>query len=323
MRAITLPRFGGPEVLTPADIPTPVPGADEILVRVAASGLNRADLSQREGHYPPPAGSPDWPGMEFSGTVVEAGSAVTRWKVGDRVAALVSGGAYAEYAVANEGLVLAIPDGVDLVEAAGIPEVAATVWANVWMSAGLRRGQSLLVHGGSSGIGSMAIQLAVALGNPVFATAGSAAKVEFCTSLGARGINYRLEDFAEVIASETDGGVAVILDIVGADYLERNVASLATEGTLMNISTQSGTRGTLDLGILMRKRARVWSAGLRSRPLAERVAIIADVARNVIPLIEDGRVRTVTDRVFPLEQAADAHRLMASSDHIGKILLAV
>lgn len=323
MRAITLSGFGGPEVLTLSDVPTPEIANDEVLVETVAAGLNRADISQRQGHYPPPPGAPDWLGMELSGTIRRVGAGVTNWAVGDRVCALVSGGAYAKLSAVNEGLLLRVPESVDLVDAAGIPEVAATVWANVYLSAGLVRGQSLLVHGGSSGIGSMAIQLAVALGNPVWATAGGATKVDFCNGLGARGIDYRSEDFADVIASETDGGVDVILDIIGADYLERNVASLATEGTLMNISTQGGSRGTLDLGVLMRKRARVWSAGLRARPLEERVAIIAAVEANVMPLIASGRVRPIIDTVFPLEKAADAHRRMESSAHLGKILLSI
>ena len=324
MRAVTLPRFGGPEVLTLTDIPQPEVGANDVLIAVAGAGLNRADLMQREGHYPPPAGAPDWPGMELSGTVLEVGTAVDRWRTGDRVCALVSGGGYAERAVVNEGLLLAVPDNVDLVEAAGIPEAACTAYANVYLTAGLQPGQSLLVQGGSSGIGSMAIQLAVALGNPVFATAGSASKVDFCESLGAVGINYRDEDFAEVIARRTDGrGVDVVLDMVGGDYLARNVEVLNTGGTVALISNLSGSDGRFDIGILMRKRGRIVASTLRARPLEERVAIVAAVERHVMPLFASGAIRPVIDSVFPLANAADAHRRMESGDHIGKILLSV
>jgi putative PIG3 family NAD(P)H quinone oxidoreductase len=322
MRAVVLNGFGGPEVLEVADIPIPALGAEDVLVDVVAAGVNRADLSQREGHYPPPAGAPEWPGMEISGTVLEVGDSVTEWARGDRVCALVSGGGYAERAVVNRGLLLRVPDSVNLVDAAGIPEAVATVWANVVLSAGLRSGQTLLVHGGTSGIGTTAIQLGTALGCTVFATAGTAAKVEFCESLGAIGINYRENDFAEVVASQTGGaGANVILDIVGADYLPRNVASLAVEGSIMIIANQSLGEARFDIGALMRKRGRIWSAGLRARPLDERAAIIAAVQRDVMPWFADGTVRPIIDTVFALEEAADAHRRMATSEHTGKILL--
>jgi putative PIG3 family NAD(P)H quinone oxidoreductase len=323
MRAVVLNGFGGPEVLQVADIPVPVLGTEDVLVDVAAAGINHADMSQREGHYPPPFGAPEWPGMELSGTVLEVGADTVGWAVGDRVCALVPGGGYAERAVVNQGLLLRVPGTVDLVQAAGIPEAAATVWANVVMSAGLRTGQTLLVHGGTSGIGIMAIQLGVALGCRVFATAGTAAKVEVCNELGARGINYRETDFVEVIAAETEGGADVILDIIGGDYLPRNVASLALGGTIMIIANQSMKPGEFDIGALMRKRGRIWSTGLRARPLAERVAIIAAVQSDVMPWFADGTVRPIVDRVFALDDAPAAHRLMESSDHIGKILLAV
>jgi putative PIG3 family NAD(P)H quinone oxidoreductase len=324
MRAITIPRFGGPDVLTLADIPQPPVGPDDVLVRVAAAGLNRADLQQREGHYPPPAGAPEWPGMELSGTVLETGARVSRWKVGDRVCALVPGGAYAERAVVNEGLLLAVPERVDLVEAAGIPEAACTVFANVYLSAGLAPGQSLLVHGGTSGIGSMAIQLALALGNPVFATAGSDAKVAFCRSLGAVAINYHDEDFAEFVARETDGrGVDAVLDIVGGDYLARNVESLGLGGAVVIISNMSGAVGAFDIGMLMRKRGRILASTLRARPLDERVRIVAEVERVVMPLFASGTANLITDTVYPLADAAEAHRRMESSQHIGKILLSL
>ncbi len=321
MRAITLPTFGGPDVLTIADIAEPAIGPRDVLVGVGAAGVNRADLSQREGHYPPPPGAPDWPGMELSGVVLQVGAAVTRWKVGDRVCALVPGGGYAERAAVDESLLLDVPAGVDLDEAAGIPEAACTVWANVFMAAGLRDDQSLLVHGGSSGIGSMAIQLGVALGHRVFATAGSPAKVEFCDGLGARGINYRTEDFAAVIAAESDGGVDVVLDLVGGDYLARNIASLATGGTVMIIANQSGAPGSFDINALMRKRGRIWATTLRARPLAERAAIVAAVQQNVMPLFASGAIRPIIDSRYPLDRAADAHRRMETSEHLGKILL--
>jgi putative PIG3 family NAD(P)H quinone oxidoreductase len=321
VRAITLPTFGGPDVLTLADIPEPPLGPNDVLIDVAAAGVNRADLSQREGHYPPPLGSPEWPGMELSGVVLDTGAAVNRWKSGDRVCALVPGGGYAERAVVDQGLLLAVPDNVDLPDAAGIPEAACTVWANVFMAAGLQPGQSLLVHGGSSGVGSMAIQLAVALGSRVFATAGSPAKVAFCEALGARGINYRSADFAEIVAAETDGGVNVILDLVGGEYLPRNIASLALEGTLMIISNQSREAGTFDINALMRKRGRIWATTLRARPLTERTAIVAEVERTVMPLFASGAARPIIDSRYPFERVADAHRHMESSEHLGKILL--
>ncbi|HEX4444915.1 MAG TPA: NAD(P)H-quinone oxidoreductase [Galbitalea sp.] len=324
MLAVTLPRFGGPEVLTLADIPQPEVGPKDVLIAVAGAGLNRADLMQREGHYPPPVGAPDWPGMELSGTVLDIGSAVSRWKAGDRVCALVSGGGYAERAVVDEGLLLSVPDNLDLVAAAGIPEAACTAYANVYLTAGLEPGKSLLVQGGSSGIGSMAIQLAVALGNPVFATAGSAAKVDFCESLGAVGINYRDADFAEIIAHKMDGrGVDVVLDMVGGDYLARNVEVLSTGGTVALISNLSGSEGRFDIGVLMRKRGRIVASTLRARPLEERVAIVAAVERHVMPLFARGVAHPVIDTVFALADAAEAHRRMESGDHIGKILLSV
>jgi putative PIG3 family NAD(P)H quinone oxidoreductase len=324
MRAITIPSSGGPDSLVLADIPQPAMGGGDVVVDVVAAGINRADLAQREGHYPPPAGAPTWPGMEVSGTISEVGGSVTGWAPGDRICALIPGGGYAERAVIDARLLLRVPENVDLVDAAGIPEAAATVWANVFMSAGLSAGQSFLVHGGSSGIGSMAIQLAEALGARVFATAGSPQKVQFCADLGAMGINYRASDFSEVIADETDGrGVDVILDIVGSDYLERNIASLALGGTIMSIANQSGSRATFDINALMRKRGRIWATTLRARPIGERAQIIAAVAESVMPLFASGRIHTVTDTVFPLGQAADAHRRMESSEHLGKILLSI
>jgi putative PIG3 family NAD(P)H quinone oxidoreductase len=320
MRAITLPTFGGPEALVLADIPEPELGPHDVLVEVVAAGVNRADIGQRQGNYPPPAGAPDWPGMELSGTILGIGDDVTGWHAHDRVCALVPGGAYAERAVVDSRLLLPVPDDMNLVDAAGIPEAACTVWANAVMAAGLREGQTLLVHGGSSGIGSFAIQLAVALGVTVYATAGSAEKVAFCESLGAIGINYREHDFVETIQKHTEG-VDVVLDIVGGDYLARNIAALALGGTIMIIANQSGKPGAFDIGALMGKRGRIWATTLRARPIEERAEIISSVAENVMPLYADGRIHPVTDSVFSFENAADAHRRMESSEHLGKILL--
>jgi putative PIG3 family NAD(P)H quinone oxidoreductase len=320
MRAITLPTFGGPDSLVVADIPEPDLGPHDVLVEVVAAGVNRADIGQRQGNYPPPAGAPDWPGMELSGTVLAIGDDVTGWHAHDRVCALVPGGAYAERAVVDSRLLLPVPDDMNLVDAAGIPEAACTVWANVVMAAGLHEGQALLVHGGSSGIGSFAIQLGVALGATVYATAGSAEKVAFAEELGAVGINYREHDFVETVRKHAPG-VDVILDIVGGDYLARNIELLNPNGTIMIIANQSGKPGAFDIGALMGKRGRIWATTLRARPLEERAAIIASVAENVMPLYADGILRPVTDSVFPFEKAADAHRLMESSEHLGKILL--
>jgi putative PIG3 family NAD(P)H quinone oxidoreductase len=323
MRAITIPTFGGPDSLVVSDIPEPPMGPNDVLIEVAGAGVNHADLSQREGHYPPPAGAPDWPGMELSGTILAIGDEVTGWHAHDRVCALVPGGGYAERAVVDAGLLIPVPASIDLVDAAGIPEAACTVWANVFMSAGLRECQKLLVHGGSSGIGSMAIQLAAALGITVYATAGSAEKVAFCDQLGAIGINYREQDFSRIVAAHESEGVDVILDIVGGDYLEKNIDLLALGGTIMVIANQSGAEGRFDLGKLMRKRGRIWATTLRARPLAERAAIIASVDANVMPLFANGSLRTVTDSIFPLDEAPAAHRRMESSEHLGKIILSL
>ncbi len=322
MRAITIPHFGGPEVLTLSDLPEPVPGANDVFVEVAAAGVNRADIGQRGGTYPPPPGAPDWPGMELSGTILSIGDEVSGWHAGDRVCALVPGGAYAERAAVDARLLMRVPANVDLVDAAGIPEAAATVWANVVMAAGLTPGGSLLVHGGSSGIGSLAIQYASAIGCTVFATVGSAQKAAFCESLGATAVNYRERDFVEVVLGTT-GGVDVVLDIVGGDYLQRNLDVLAVGGAVAIIANQSGAAGTFDIGTLMRKRARIGGTTLRPRPIAERGEIVAAVDQNLMPLFADGLIHTVTDTVFPLERAEDAHRLMESSAHMGKIMLAM
>ena len=320
MRAITIPRFGDADVLTLSDIPEPPLTPESVLIEVVAAGVNRADIGQRQGNYPPPPGAPDWPGMEVAGTILAIGDDVTGWHAGDRVCALIPGGGYAERAVVDARLLIPVPASIELVDAAGIPEAACTVVANVFLSAGLTAGQTLLVHGGSSGIGSFAIQLARALGITVFATAGSAEKVAFCEQLGATGINYRADDFAAVIAA-TGGGVDVVLDIVGGEYLARNIEVLNPGGTIMIIANQSGAPGSFDIGALMRKRGRIWATTLRARPIEERAVIVSAVSEIVMPLFAEGVIHPVIDTVFPLAAAADAHRRMESSEHLGKILL--
>jgi putative PIG3 family NAD(P)H quinone oxidoreductase len=325
MRAIVITSPGGPEVLQLADVPDPVPGPDEVLIDVTAAGVNRADLLQRQGFYPPPPGAPEYPGLECSGRVAELGADVAGWARGDEVCALLAGGGYAERVAAPAGQLLPVPDGVTLGDAAGLAEVACTVYANVFQRAALAPGEVLLVHGGASGIGTMAIQLARAHGARVACTAGSPDKLERCRELGADlAISYRDEDFTEAIDEFTGGsGADVILDIIGAAYLPRNLAALATGGRLVVIGMQGGNKGELDLGLLLRKRASVQAASLRARPVQEKAAIVAAVRDNVWPLIAAGAVAPVIDRTLPLADAAEAHRLMEAADHVGKILLAV
>jgi putative PIG3 family NAD(P)H quinone oxidoreductase len=324
MRAVVISRPGGPEVLTWREVPDPVPGPGEVLVAVAASAVNRADLLQREGHYDPPPGSSPYPGLECSGRITGLGEGVEGWSVGDEVAALLSGGGYAEQVTVPVGQLLPVPPGVDLVHAAALPEVTCTVWSNVFMLAGLRPGETLLVHGGSSGIGTMAIQLGRAMGARVAVTAGSTDKLERCRELGAEVlVNYRDEDFVEAVRTATDGhGADVVLDNMGAKYLARNLDVLATSGRLSVIGMQGGTRAELDLGLLMRKRGAVFSTSLRARPADEKAAIVASTHEHVWPLIESGDVRPVVDRVLPMADAAEAHSLVEQSTHVGKVLLA-
>lgn len=325
MRAITVPAPGGPDALTLSELDEPTPGPLEVVIDVAAAGVNRADVAQREGRYPSPAGTPEWPGLEVSGTVVALGASVTAWKIGDYVVALLPGGGYADRVAVDEGLVLPMPRRVDLVEAAGLPEAVATVWSNLFMSADLKAGETLLVHGGTSGVGTIAIQLATALGVTVYATAGTAQKVAVTEQLGAtRGINYRNEDFVDVIADVTEGrGVDVVLDMVGGDYLARDVEALAPGGRIMVIAAQGGNDATINVGRLMQKRGRIWGTTLRARPLDERREIIAQVREHVWPFVEAGKVRPLLDTVETLDFAHRAHRRMESGDHVGKILLAV
>jgi putative PIG3 family NAD(P)H quinone oxidoreductase len=323
MKAITIPTPGGPDALVLADVPDPEPGPGEVLVEVAAAGVNRADLQQRIGVYPPPPGAPEYPGLEVSGTVAAVGSEVTGWSVGDQVCALLAGGGSAEKVAVPAGQLLPVPSGVSLVDAAALPEVVCTVWSNVFMTANLLPGQTLLVHGGSSGIGTMAIQLAREIGAHVAVTAGSADKLDACRALGAEIlVNYKEQDFVEELDRATAGhGADVILDNMGAKYLARNVQALATNGRLVIIGFQGGVKAELDLSALMRKRAAIISAGLRARPLEEKAAIVAAVREHVWPLIEAGRVTPVLQRTFPLAQAPDAHRELDAGTHIGKVLL--
>ena len=325
MLAITVPTPGGPEALALAEVPDPTLAPDEVLLDVVAAGVNRADLLQRQGHYPPPPGASAYLGLECSGRVAAVGADVTGWAVGDQACALLSGGGYAARVAVPAAQLLPVPTGVSLVDAAALPEVACTVWSNVFMTAALAPGEWLLVHGGSSGIGTMAIQLAHAFGAHVAVTAGSAQKLEVCRSLGADVlVNYRDDDFVEAVKAATGGaGVDVILDNMGAKYLARNIDALAAYGRLMVIGLQGGTRAELDLGVLLRKRASVAATSLRARPAAEKAAIVAAVREHVWPLVASGAVRPIVHARMPLAQAADAHRLLESSTHIGKVLLTV
>ncbi|MGN6300389.1 MAG: NAD(P)H-quinone oxidoreductase [Angustibacter sp.] len=323
MRAITTDGAGGVEVLTLSEVPDAVAGPGAVLVRVAASGVNRADLMQRMGHYPPPPGASPYLGLEVSGTVEALGEDVDGWAVGDEVCALLSGGGYAELGAVPAGQLLPVPSGVSLVDAAALPEVTCTVWSNVFMTAHLMPGEMLLVHGGSSGIGTMAIQLASQVGARVAVTAGSAEKLERCAELGAEVlVNYRDEDFVERVRAATDGrGADVVLDNMGAKYLGRNVDVLAPNGRLVVIGLQGGTKAELNLSALLSKRAAVIATSLRARPVAEKAAIVAAVREHVWPLVEAGAVRPVVHERLPLERASDAHRLLEDSGHVGKVLL--
>jgi putative PIG3 family NAD(P)H quinone oxidoreductase len=323
MKAIQITEPGGPEVLAWTQTPDPVPAAGEVLIEVAASAVNRADLLQRAGFYPPPAGASAILGLECSGRIAALGDGVTGWSVGDEVCALLSGGGYAELVAVPAVQVLPAPKGIDLVSAAGLPETVCTVWSNVFMSAGLQPRETLLVHGGAGGIGTTAIQLAKALGARVVATAGSPEKVVRCRELGAdAAIDYKTEDFVARLDELTAGhGADVILDNMGASYLGRNLDALAVNGRLVVIGLQGGGRGELDLGKLMSKRAAIISTGLRARPVAEKGAIVSAVREHVWPLTADGALTVVADRRFPLAEAADAHRLVESSGHVGKVLL--
>jgi putative PIG3 family NAD(P)H quinone oxidoreductase len=323
MRAITIPTPGDPDALVLDDVPTPDVAAGEVLVQVAAAGVNRADLMQRQGFYPPPPGASVYPGLEVSGTISALGANVTGWVAGDQVCALLSGGGYAEQVAVPATQLLPVPAGVSLVNAAALPEVVSTVWSNVFMTANLQPGQTILIHGGASGIGTMAIQLARAVGARVAVTAGSAEKLEACRELGAEIlVGYRDQDFVEVLRDATHGvGADVILDNIGARYLDRNISALAVNGRLVIIGMQGGVKAELDINSLLRKCAAVIATSLRGRPAAEKATIVAAVREHVWPLIGSGRVKPVVHRTFPLAQAADAHRELETGANIGKVLL--
>jgi len=323
MHAVVMTEPGDPDVLRWLEVPDPVPGRGEVVIDIAASGVNRADLMQREGHYPPPPGAPPYLGLECSGRVRSVGDGVTGWRPGDEVCALLAGGGYAEQVVVPAGQLLPVPARVGMTEAAAFPETACTVYANVFQLARLTSGETLLVHGGSSGIGTMAIQLGKAFGARVACTAGSPEKLARCRELGADvAINYRDEDFVAALLDATGGaGADVILDIMGASYLARNLAALATGGRLVIIGRQGGSRAEIDLGVLQGKRASVHATTLRARPANEKATVVAAVRDHVWPLIDAGKVVAVIDRTLPMSQAAQAHRAMAASEHIGKIVL--
>jgi putative PIG3 family NAD(P)H quinone oxidoreductase len=324
MRCVEISRPGPPDVLRLVERPDPTPGAGEVLIDVAAAGVNRPDVLQREGGYPPPKGASDLPGLEVAGTVAVLGDGVTGWNVGDQVCALVAGGGYASLCVAPAPQCLPVPHALSVIEAAAVPETFFTVWTNVFERGRLQAGETVLVHGGTSGIGTTAIQLAVARGARVFATAGTNEKCRACEQLGAeRGINYRTDDFAQVVKELTGGrGVDVILDHIGGDYFGKNVSALALEGRLCVIGLMGGSgSAAIDLGRLLRQRLTVTGSTLRPRTVAEKGRIAAALRREVWPLLDAGTVKPIVHKTFPLAQAAEAHRLMESSQHIGKIVL--
>lgn len=323
MKAVTIPTPGDEDALVLAEVPDPQPAPGEVLLDVAAAGVNRADLLQRQGFYDPPAGTSPYPGLEASGTIAALGDGVAGWSVGDQACALLVGGGYAEQVAVPAGQLLPVPKGVSLVDAAALPEVVCTVWSNVFMTANLQSGQVLLVHGGSSGIGTMAIQLGREVGARVAVTAGSQAKLDACRELGADIlINYRDQDFVEEITAATGGtGADVILDVVGAKYLERNLKALAVNGRIVVIGMQGGAKAEINLNTLLMKRAALIATSLRARPAAEKAAIVAAVREHVWPLVEGGRVRPVIHAQLPLAEAPRAHRILAESNHVGKVLL--
>ena len=325
MTAIEIDGFGGPEVLKPTTRPVPLPSTGEVLIEVAAAGVNRPDIHQREGNYAPPPGASDIPGLEIAGKVVAVGLGVHHYKVGQEVCALVAGGGYAAYCAAPEPQVLPVPKGLTLTEAAALPETFFTVWTNLFERGALKAGETMLVHGGSSGIGTTAIQLAKAFGARIFTTAGSREKCQACEKLGADvAIEYKREDFAEVIRGKTAGrGVDVILDMVGGDYFQRNINSLAMDGRLVSIAYLRGARVEVNFLPVMRNRLTITGSTLRPRTVQEKGAIAAALRAKVWPLIEKGAVKPLIERTFPLAEAAAAHRLLESSSHVGKIVLTV
>jgi len=325
MKIIRITQPGGPEVLQPAEVPDPQPGRGEVVLDVAATAVNRADLLQRQGFYPPPPGAVEWPGLEASGIISAVGEGVRGWSVGDAACALLAGGGYAEKVAVPVGQLLPVPRGISVVDAAALPEVACTVWSNVFMLAALKRGECLLVHGGGSGIGTMAIQLAHQFGARVAVTAGSADKLARCHALGADIlIDYRSEDFVAQVRDATGGrGADVVLDIIGAKYLSKNVEVLAPQGRLVVIGLQGGTRAELDLAALLRKRGTLFATALRAKSIEEKSAIVASVREHIWPLLESGAIHPVVHARLPLTEAAQAHRLLQDSVHVGKVLLTV
>jgi NADPH2:quinone reductase len=325
MNVVEIAAAGGPEQLKPAVRPVPRPGKGEVLIRVAAAGVNRPDVMQRQGRYPPPPGASDLPGLEVAGEIAQIGPETPGLSVGDKVTALLPGGGYAAYAVASAVLCLPIPEGLSMIEAAAIPETYFTVWTNLFERGGCKAGDTVLIHGGTSGIGTTAIQLAHAWGARVYATAGSPDKVKVCEQLGAtRGIDYKTEDFVQVIKQVTDGkGVDIILDIVAGSYVQRNIDCAALEGRIVIISLLGGARAEINAGKILMQRLTLTGSTLRSRTVEQKGAVAAAVLQNVWPLLRTGRAKPVIHATFPLADASEAHRLMESSNHIGKIVLAV
>jgi NADPH2:quinone reductase len=325
MTVVAISEPGGPEVLVPETRRVPAPGPDEILIKVHAAGVNRPDVSQRSGSYPPPPGASDLPGLEVSGEVVAVGTAANKHEIGDRVMSLVAGGGYAQYCIAQDPQAMAVPQALSMIEAGAIPETLMTVWHNVFERGALQPGETLLIHGGSSGIGTMAIQLAKAFGSKVIVTVGSQHKADACLKLGAdRAINYKTEDFvAEVKAATSGAGANVILDMVGGDYIERNYDAAAIDGRVVQIAFLHGPKATVNFAKLMVKRLHHTGSTLRPRSNADKAAMVRAIEGKVVPLLREGRVKPLIDSTFPLEKAADAHRRMESSEHIGKIVLTV
>jgi NADPH2:quinone reductase len=324
MKAIVITQPGGPDVLQIAERPKPVCMPGEVLIKVEAFGINRPDVFQRKGNYPPPAGAPqDIPGLEIAGIIVETGAQVTRFKVGDKVCALLNGGGYAQFCSVPQGQCLPIPESLSFVEAASLPETFFTVWSNVFDRGNLKNGESLLVHGGSSGIGVTAIQMATALGHPVYVTAGTDEKCKFCEELGAaKAINYKTENFADVLKQITNGkGVDAILDMIGGDYTAGNLLSLANEGRLVMINAVHGKDVQVDLSLIMRKRLTITGSMLRARETAFKESVAQSLQKTIWPLLASGKIKPVINAVFPADKIAEAHKLMESSEHIGKIVL--
>ncbi len=325
MTVVAISKPGGPEVLVPETRAIPQPGPEEVLIKVAAAGVNRPDVAQRSGSYPPPPGASDLPGLEVAGEVVAVGSSARKHKIGAKVMSLVAGGGYAQYCIAQDAQAMAVPAALSILEAGAIPETLMTVWHNVFERGGLKPGETLLIHGGSSGIGTMAIQLAKALGSTVIVTVGSTDKADACLKLGAdRAINYKTEDFvAEVKAATSGAGANVILDMVGGTYIERNYDAAAVEGRIVQIAFLGGPKATVNFTKLMVKRLHHTGSTLRPRSNADKAAMVAAIEARVMPHLREGRIKPLMDSTFPLEKAADAHRRMETSEHIGKIVLSV